>query len=149
MKDKTLSKVICRLITLITYICILFYIFIFHELDLAEQPILIQFFEQYMIVIIALAAPLIFFMLISIIVKYKMQNDSKIKAYRILDVIIRICCTVPMTIAAVWYTKPFIEANNIFVKVIAGIGMFIIINGILKFTLKETLSVSFITSDNL
>ncbi len=149
MRDKGAIKVICRLINLMIYVLVVFGIALYQYLEVYFMPEVKELFKDYLPIICVCAIPLIIMMIISLIIKYKLQNESKVTSYRILDTILRIVSTIPITFVAMYYINPYIMGSSIIVRMTVDFAIFMILNGIFKFTLKETLSVSFITSDNL
>ncbi len=146
MNDHGVVKVICRIITLLDYVISIFLCFMVSELYADECLYFIK--ENGRKIMIVMAAILIFMMIVSIIIKYTFQDKSKVTPYRIVDVITRTIFSVPASlilnyvIAQYWYI-------GLIPNTAIGIFIFVILNLLLRFTLQETMSVTFITSDNL
>ena len=149
MRDHSPVKIICRIINLITYACAIPGLAIIAMADLYEEIEQIDnYFSDSTKAIIICAIPIIIIMIISLIFKYTMENKSKVNVYRILDTITRIIATLPITITISYYILNYININS-YINTIISIIVFILIDKIIKFTLQETLSVSFIMNDSL
>ena len=150
MNDKSLTKVICRIITLLQYILVTFGIILETEIFTTDTEIeLINLiFSDIKIPIFICAIPLIIMMIISLIFKYTYKDKSKVNPYRIVDVITRIVFTMPTTLIITYIVFKFC-AFEIYVNIGLGIVSFIILNLIMRFTLQETMDVSFIINDSL
>lgn len=150
MNDKSVTKIICRIITLLEYILIMFILMLISDTSMlvTDNSLFEKIFSSISIQVLICTIPLIIMMIISLVIKYMLKNDSKINPYRIVDVITRFVFTIPTT---------FIISYNIFLKldfgviinIIVGLGIFIILNLIVRFTLQETMEVTFIIHDNL
>ncbi|MBR6223305.1 MAG: hypothetical protein IKQ71_07690 [Lachnospiraceae bacterium] len=149
MRDKTPVKIICRIITLITYVCVMFAI-VMEGLTEAYNTIdiIVLFFESPMRVIIACSVILVITMIIAIILKYSVKPEHNLSAYRIYDVFARLFCTSPLTMVASYYIFKMFNFEMI-VAIIISILVFVAINAVMRFTLQEAMSTSFVTSDNL
>lgn len=147
MRDKTPTKVICRIITLITY-CLTVGIIIFMNLDIELPKDITKILDNYRLMLISCAIPLLIMFLIALVLKYKIKEENRVSTYRIIEVITRIICTVPISLTAIYYINKILEIN-IIANSIIGIIIFYLINLLMRFSLQETLSTSFITSDNL
>ncbi len=146
MNDKSVTKVVCRIFTLISYIAIACGAYI--EPELADSTITDKIEDHVRLIIIVLAGILILFMIVSLIVKYKMADQSKVNVYRVVDVLARIFFTLPATLLLNLYVGNWLAASDI-VSFASGVVMLFVINAILKFTLQETMSVTFMMSDAL
>lgn len=149
MKDNTPVKIICRIINLIIYTCTITGLAIIIITDSYNSiEIIDNYFSDYVKAILICTIPIIIIMIISLVIKYTMENKSKVNIYRILDTITRITATIPISITISYYIIKYIKLDSI-VNAIITILVFIIIDKLIKFTLQETLSVTFITNDNL
>lgn len=149
MSDKGPIKIICRIINLLIYITVTFFLILAIYTDIYKDIDLIKnFYENPRKPIIVCAIILIVMMIISLIIKYSTEDKSKVNIYRIFETIVRIFCTIPISITAIYY---IIEYTNFepLINTLIAIAIFYILNGIMKFTLQETLSVSFIIHDEL
>lgn len=149
MNDKTPIKIICRVINLILYVCIAFLIVLLAYTKLYEdiEP-LNTFYSNYMNAIIVCAIPLIIMMIISLVIKFKMENESKINIYRIFETLTRIICTIPISFSIIYYIYQYTDFGEI-ADIAIGLAIFFIADKLMKFTLQETLSVTFIIHDEL
>ena len=148
MRDLSASKILLRIFNLIIYIAVMCGI-IFAELtDFFHSADCENLFSNYMKVIIVCAMPLIALMLVSLVLRYALRDKSKVLIYRILDTIVRIICAIPLTFVAVYYISTKLQLD-VLINIAVGIAVFFVISGILRFTLQETLDVSFIGDDEL
>ncbi|MDE6759493.1 MAG: hypothetical protein K2J90_02300 [Lachnospiraceae bacterium] len=149
MRDRGKIKIICRVLTLFVYILTIFLIFmeasVLPELDITILP---DLKESYLFIITICTIPLIIMMIIALIIKYKFEEESKVNPYRIVDVLTRLVSTMPITLIASYYLFDYFNLD-IIPNIAMGIIIFIILDYTFKFTLQETMSVSFITSDSL
>ena len=146
MNDHSITKVVCRVFTLICYIAIAGGAYL--EPDLIDDSIMDMVSENIRMVVIVLAAILVLLMIISLVIKYKMEDQSKVNVYRVVDVMARILFTLPTALILDLYVGRWLAADAI-VSFAAGVVIFFVINAILKFTLQETMSVTFMKSDAL
>lgn len=150
MNDKSLTKVICRIITLLQYIFVGVVLIFEAELipEMYNIKIINQIFSDIRYPIFICAIPLIIMMIISLIIKYTFKDKSKINPYRITDVITRLIFTIPSALIICYYIFNNTEFL-IYIDVLIGIVIFTVLNLIIRFTLQETMDVSFIVHDNL
>lgn len=149
MKDHTPVKIICRVINLLLYICAIFSIIVMAITEICyEVETIIVFFSKPFRIILICAIPIIIIMIITIIIKYIQKNKSKLNAYRILDTLARILSTIPITYSIFYYILNNTSFSEL-INTIIGLIIFIILNTLIKWTLQETLDVTFITSDSL
>ena len=87
-------------------------------------------------------------MIVSLIIKYTMKDASKVTPYRIVDVITRLVFTMPAGLVIMYYLEDEKGYEDL-ICAIVGTCIFIVMNATLKFTLQETMSVSFMRSDSL
>ena len=134
MRDFGAVKVICRVITLIEFIAFMFAAYM--------MP------EQTRYILVGLGIALVVMMIVSLIVKYTMKDASKVTPYRIVDVITRLVFTMPAGLVIMYYLEDAKGYEDL-ICAIVGTCIFIVMNAVLKFTLQETMSVSFMRSDSL
>ena len=146
MNDHSITKVVCRVFTLICYIAIAGGAYI--EPELVDDSIMNMVSENIRTIVIVLAAILVLLMIVSLVIKYKMEDQSKVNVYRVVDVMARILFTLPTALILNLYVGRWLAADAI-VSFAAGVVIFFVINAILKFTLQETMSVTFMKSDAL
>lgn len=111
MNDKSVTKVVCRIFTLISYIAIACGAYI--EPELADSVITDKIGNHVQLIIIVLAGILILFMIVSLIVKYKIADRSKVNVYRVVDVLARIFFTLPATLLLNLYVGNWLAASDI------------------------------------
>ena len=149
MRDRGMIKIICRILTLLVYILTIFLIFmeasVLQELDIMLLP---DLKESYLMIITICSVPLIIMMVAALVIKYKFEEESKVNPYRIVDVLTRFVSTMPITLIVSYYLFDYFNFDLI-PNIAMGIILFIILDYTFKFTLQETMSVSFITSDSL
>lgn len=149
MNDKGPVKIICRIINLIIYTLATFIIIFTTYTEVYNDiKFITDFYNESARAILICVIPLIIMMIITLIIKYTKENDSKVNAYRILDTIIRIICTIPISITAAYYIIEYTQFKPL-INMLMAIAIFYILNGLMKFTLQETLSVGFIIRDEL
>ena len=146
MNDHSITKVVCRVFTLICYIAVAGGAYL--EPELVDDSIMDVVSENIRMIVIVLAAIIVLLMIVSLIVKYKMEDQSKVNVYRIVDVMVRLLFTSPVALLLNLYVGQWLSADAI-VSFAAGVVIFFVINAILKFTLQETMSVTFMKSDAL
>lgn len=146
MNDNSITKVVCRVFTLICYIAIAGGAYL--EPELVDDSIMDMVSENIRMIVIVLAAILVLLMIVSLVIKYKMEDQSKVNVYRVVDVMARILFTLPTALILDLYVGQWLAADAI-VSFAAGVVIFFVINAILKFTLQETMSVTFMKSDAL
>lgn len=98
--------------------------------------------------IITCGVILIVTMIIVIIVKYSVKPEYNLSAYRICDVFVRLFCTFPITMIASYYVFVLFDFDMI-ISIVISVFVFVTINAVMRFTLQEAMSTSFVTSDNL
>ncbi|MCM1178703.1 MAG: hypothetical protein NC347_00475 [Clostridium sp.] len=149
MNDNSPIKIICRIINLLIYTAVLFFyiLSIYTEMFL-DFEFLKKLYEQAYKSILICAVPLIIMMIIAIIIKYATENKSKINIYRVFDTLVRIACTIPLSITATYYILKYTQFAPV-INILIAIAIFYLINIIIRFTLQETLGVSFIIHDEL
>ena len=149
MNDKGPIKIICRIINLIIYVLVTFTIILAAYTELYKDiDIITEFYNEPFKVLLICVIPLIIMMIIALIIKYKKENESKVNAYRIFETIVRIVCTIPISMTVSYYIIEYTQFEPL-INTLMAIAIFYILNGIMKFTLQETLSVSFIIHDEL
>jgi len=148
MKDHSPIKIVCRIINLLIYVCTIFCVAVVIITELFNEKQAEDYFNNYIMVICICAIPAIIIMIISLIIKYTMENKSKVNIYGILDTFTRIIVTIPTSITAIYYIIKYTEYEPL-IHIIIFAAIFLIIDKLMKFTLQETLEVAFITSDNL
>lgn len=146
MNDHSITKVVCRVFTLICYIAIAGGAYL--EPELIDDSIMDMVSENIRMIVIVLAAILVLLMIVSLIVKYKMEDQSKVNVYRVVDAMVRVLFTLPVALILNLYVGQWLSADVI-VSFTTGVVIFFVINAILKFTLQETMSVTFMKSDSL
>lgn len=146
MNDHSITKVVCRVFTLICYIAIAGGAYL--EPELIDDSIMDMVSENIRMIVIVLAAILVLLMIVSLIVKYKMEDQSKVNVYRVVDAMVRVLFTLPVALLLNLYVGQWLSADVI-VSFATGVVIFFVINAILKFTLQETMSVTFMKSDSL
>ena len=146
MRDFGAVKVICRVITLIEFIAFMFAAYMMPEC--MGQGIFADVKEQTRYILVGLGIALVVMMIVSLIVKYTMKDASKVTPYRIVDVITRLVFTMPAGLVIMYYLEDAKGYEDL-ICAIVGTCIFIVMNAILKFTLQETMSVSFMRSDSL
>lgn len=146
MNDHSITKVVCRVFTLICYIVVAGRAYL--EPELVDDSIMDMVSENIRMIVIVLAAILVLLMIVSLVIKYKMEDQSKVNVYRVVDVMARILFTLPTALILDLYVGRWLAADAI-VSFAAGVVIFFVINAILKFTLQETMSVTFMKSDEL
>ncbi len=146
MNDHSITKVVCRVFTLICYIAIAGGAYL--EPELVDDSIMDMVSENIRMIVIVLAAILVLLMIVSLIVKYKMEDQSKVNVYRVVDAMVRVLFTLPVALLLNLYVGQWLSADVI-VSFATGVVIFFVINAILKFTLQETMSVTFMKSDSL
>ena len=153
MNDKSLIKVVCRVITLLQYIftvCLLFaesnIILSTTEFSFLSKKDII--FTNNLIPVLICTIPLIVDMIFSLIIKYTMKNKSKLSIYRITDMITRFIFTIPTTAILTYYVQTKMDLE-IIIGFIIGLAIFILLNAIIRFTIQETMEVTFVIHDNL
>lgn len=146
MNDHSITKVVCRVFTLICYIAIAGGAYL--EPELIDDSIMDMVSENIRMIVIVLAAILVLLMVVSLIVKYKMEDQSKVNVYRVVDAMVRVLFTLPVALLLNLYVGQWLSADVI-VSFATGVVIFFVINAILKFTLQETMSVTFMKSDSL
>lgn len=149
MNDNSPIKIICRIINLLIYTAVLFFyiLSIYTEMFL-DFELLKNLYEQAYKSILICAVPLIIMMIIAIIIKYATENKSKINIYRVFDTLVRITCTIPLSITSTYYILKYTQFAPV-INILIAIAIFYLINIIIRFTLQETLGVSFIIHDEL
>lgn len=153
MNDKSLIKVVCRVITLLQYIftvCLLFaesnIILSTTEFSFLSKKDII--FTNNLILVLICTIPLIVVMIFSLIIKYTMKNKSKLSVYRITDMITRFIFTIPTTAILTYYVQTKMDLE-IIIGFVIGLAIFILLNAIIRFTIQETMEVTFVIHDNL
>ena len=146
MRDFGAVKVICRVITLIEFIAFMFAAYMMPEF--MDQGIFADVKEQTRYILVGLGIALVVMMIVSLIVKYTMKDASKVAPYRIVDVITRLVFTMPAGLVIMYYLEDAKGYEDL-ICAIVGTCIFIVMNAVLKFTLQETMSVSFMRSDSL
>lgn len=146
MNDHSITKVVCRVFTLICYIAVAGGAYL--EPELVDDSIMDMVSENIRMIVIVLAAILVLLMIVSLVIKYKMEDQSKVNVYRVVDVMARILFTLPTALILDLYVGRWLAADAI-VSFAAGVVIFFVINAILKFALQETMSVTFMKSDAL
>ena len=146
MRDFRAVKVICRVITLIEFIAFMFAAYMMPEFT--DQGIFADVKEQTRYILVGLGIALVVMMIVSLIVKYTMKDASKVTPYRIVDVITRLVFTMPAGLVIMYYLEDAKGYEDL-ICAIVGTCIFIVMNAVLKFTLQETMSVSFMRSDSL
>ena len=149
MSDKGPIKIICRVINLIIYVLVTFFIVLAAYTEIYKDiDFITEFYSEPFKVLLVCVIPLIMMMIIAIVIKYKKENDSKVNAYRIFETLVRIVCTIPISISTAYYIIEYTQFEPL-INTLMTIAIFYILNGLMKFTLQETLSVGFIIRDEL
>ena len=149
MRDKGPIKIICRVINLIIYVLVTFFIILAAYTEIYKDiDIITEFYSEPFKVLLVCVIPLIIMMIIALIIKYTKENDSKVNAYRIFETLVRIVCTIPISMSAAYYIIENTQFEPL-INTLMAIAIFYILNGLMKFTLQETLSVGFIIRDEL
>lgn len=149
MNDKSPVKIICRIINLLIYILVTFLLAFFTYTELyTEIDFINKIYETPFKALLICAIPLIIMMIVAIIIKYSSSGENNVNTYRIFETLVRIVCTIPISITIAYYVLKYTHFE-ILIDTLLAIAIFYIINGIIKFTLQETLNVSFIIHDEL
>lgn len=77
-----------------------------------------------------------------------MKNKSKLSVYRITDMITRFIFTIPTTAILTYYVQTKMDLE-IIIGFVIGLIIFILLNTIIRFTIQETMEVTFVIHDNL
>lgn len=149
MNDKKLSKFICRIINLIIYIATLFIIIIMGYFRIYEGFMLDSYLqENWLRILIIIATVLIGFMIIALICKYTVSDDKRLFVYRVMDTIVRLFCTVPITIIGYYYLLIRLQFMDL-INTLIGIVIFVIINLTIRLALQESMNTTYILHDEL
>ncbi|MCR5702775.1 MAG: hypothetical protein K6G76_11620 [Lachnospiraceae bacterium] len=149
MNDKKLSKFVCRIINLIIYIITLFVIIMMGYFRIQEELEINNYLQDsWLRILIILAAILIGFMIIALICKYNVSDDKRLFVYRIMDTIVRLLCTVPITIIGYYYLLIHLQFEDL-INTLIGIVGFVIINLIIRLALQESMNTTYILHDEL
>lgn len=149
MNDKSPVKIICRIINLFIYILMTFSIGFLTYTELYKDiEFLNKIYETPFKALVICAVPLIVMMIVAIIIKYSTEEKSKVNIYRIFETLVRIICTIPISVTIAYYIIEYTHFE-VLVNMLIAIVIFYVINGIMKFTLQETLNVSFMIHDEL
>lgn len=146
MNDYKASKIICRILTLITYILTGSIVAI--EPFLLDEGVLDVVLENLTMMLVIFTTILIIIMITSIIIKYKFKEKSKVTPYRILDVLTRIFFTMPTTLLVNMYIIQGFRIDD-YKSFCFGFLIFFVLNEILKLTLQDTMDVTFIKTESL
>lgn len=149
MRDKTISKFLCRIITLLVYIAMTFILFFAALSEIYyEDNVITDFLKQYKRVLIICSALIICIMLIILLIKYTYNEERRLLIYRILDVVVRIILTSPLTLLISYY---FYSLTNFewYIKFLFALLIFIILNWLNRLALQESLGTSFVIRDEL
>ncbi len=149
MNDKSPVKIMCRIINLLIYTFMTFLLGFFAYTELyIEFDFLNKIYETPFKALLLCTIPLIIMMIAAIIIKYSSSGENNVNAYRIFETLVRIVCTIPISITIAYYVLKYTHFESL-INMLLAIAIFYIINGIIKFTLQETLNVSFIIHDEL
>ena len=89
MRDKTISKFLCRIITLLVYIAMIFLLFVTALSEIYyEENAVTDLFKEYKKVLIICSAVIICIMLIILLIKYTYKEEKRLLIYRVLDVVV-------------------------------------------------------------
>lgn len=149
MRDKTISKFLCRIITLLVYIAIIFLLFVSALSEIYyEENAVTDLFKEYKKVLIICSAVIICIMLIILLIKYTYKEEKRLLIYRVLDVVVRIILTSPLTILVSYYFYSLTDFEW-YIKFLFGVLTFIILNWLNRLALQESLGTSFVIRDEL
>lgn len=149
MRDKTISKFICRIITLFVYIAMIFLLFVTALSEIYyEDNVVTDILKEFKKVIIVTSAIIICVMLIVLLIKYTYNQEKRLLIYRILDVVVRIILTSPLTILVSYYFYSLTDFEW-YIKFLFGVLTFIVLNCFNRLVLQESLGTSYVIRDVL
>lgn len=149
MRDRSLNKILFRIINLFVYIIYLSLITICALTGIYHDSIAVmKFFSNYMIVIIVCAVLTIISMIIVLVLKYTYQEEKRLYTYRLADTIVRVLCTVPISLCLCYYIFEITDFGGIF-NLIVGILLFVILNWLIRLGMQEAFETAYVVSDNL
>lgn len=149
MRDRSLNKILFRIINLFVYII---YITLLTVCALTgiyhDNKIIMKFFSNYMIVIIVCAVLTILAMIIVLVLKYTYQEEKRLYTYRLADTIVRVLCTVPISLCICYYIFELTQFGELF-NLIVGILLFVILNWLIRLGMQEAFETAYVINDNL